>query len=267
MQHFIKGENLGIVLPKRVETKIPWRHVFCTKNIAEHVVVSLKTIDYLFLLYLYPENDKQQTLDGRQERRPNLNPNTIKQITDALGLTFTPEKEGMAGTFAPLDLLDYIYAVLHSPTYRETYKEFLKIDFPRIPYPKSQDAFWQLVKLGGELRQLHLLESPTVEHFITTYPQNGNNVITRKITKKDYEQQEGAQTGKVWINDQQYFDHVPLVAWEFYIGGYQPAQKWLKDRQGRTLEFDDIRHYQKMIVALTETDRIMQEIDQVDFLD
>jgi predicted helicase len=157
-------------------------------------------------------------------------------------------------TFAPIDLLDYIYAVLHSPTYREKYKEFLKIDFPRVPHPKDAATFWELVKLGGEIRQIHLLESPIVEKYITQYPEDGDNVVT----KPKY------QDGKVYINDTQYFDNVPQRAWEFYIGGYQPAQKWLKDRKARTLEFDDILHYQKIIVALSETDRLMKAIDIID---
>jgi hypothetical protein len=114
-----------------------------------------------------------------------------------------------------------------------------------------------LVSLGGELRQLHLLESPTVSKPITTYPMDGNNTVTRKIKKEDY------VNDKVWINDRQYFDGVPLVAWEFYIGGYQPAQKWLKDRHGRTLSFEDVLHYQKIIVALVETDRVIKKIDTV----
>jgi predicted helicase len=149
--------------------------------------------------------------------------------------------------------LDYIYAVLHSPTYREKYKEFLKIDFPRVPYPKDAATFWALVALGSEIRQLHLLESPKVEEYITQYPEDGNNIVT----KPKY------QEGKVYINDTQYFANVPEVAWHFYIGGYQPAQKWLKDRKERTLDFDDILHYQQMIVALTETDRLMREIDKI----
>ena len=143
---------------------------------------------------------------------------------------------------------------MHSPTYRQKYKEFLKIDFPRIPYPKDQDTFWQLVKLGGEIRKIHLLESPTVEKYITQYPVDGNNVVGKPKHKE----------GKVHINDTQYFDHVPQTAWEFYIGGYQPAQKWLKDRKDRKLEFDDILHYQKIIVALSETDRIMKEINKIE---
>jgi len=104
---------------------------------------------------------------------------------------------------------------------------------------------------------VHLLESPVVEKFITSYPVNGSNVVV----KVKYE------NNRVWINDEQYFDKVPQVAWEFYIGGYQPAQKWLKDRKGRALSFEDIMHYQKIIVALKETDRIMQEIDKIPFMD
>jgi predicted helicase len=155
--------------------------------------------------------------------------------------------------FAPIDLLDYIYAVLHSPTYRETYKEFLKIDFPRVPYPSDAAQFWQLVALGGELRQLQLLEGASINQLITSYPENGNNLVD----KPRYED------GKVFINSTQYFADVPKLAWEFYIGGYQPAQKWLKDRKGRTLGYEDILHYQKIIKAMVETDRLMQAIDQL----
>ena len=172
------------------------------------------------------------------------------------------------GEFAPIDILDYIYAVLHSPSYREKYKEFLKIDFPRVPYPKDKETFWQLVELGGEIRQIHLLESPVVNNFITKYPVGGSN----EVGKVRYEISENAKQdigtsilGRVWINDEQYFANVPQVAWEFYIGGYQPAQKWLKDRKNRKLEFDDILHYQKIIAALSETDRLMNEIDKIDF--
>jgi len=165
-------------------------------------------------------------------------------------------------TFAPIDILDYIYAVLHSPTYREKYKEFLKIDFPRVPYPKDKETFWQLVKLGGEIRQIHLLESPIVEKYITQYPIGGNNEVSKpRFTPSPLGR---AGVGSVYINESQYFDNAPEVAWNFFIGGYQPAQKWLKDRKERTLEFDDILHYQKIIVALSETDRIMKEIDKIE---
>jgi len=160
------------------------------------------------------------------------------------------------GELAPIDILDYIYTVLHSPTYRDKYKEFLKIDFPRVPYPKNTATFWQLVALGSELRQIHLLESPVVSKLITQYPVGGSNMVG----KVSYNVSES----RVYINETQYFANVPQVAWEFYIGGYQPAQKWLKDRKERELLFDDILHYQKIIVALTETDRLMKEIDKIE---
>jgi len=177
--------------------------------------------------------------------------------------------------FAPIDILDYIYAVLHSPGYREKYKEFLKIDFPRVPYPTDAATFWELVALGGELRQIHLLESATVGQFITKFPVGGDNVVEKIVfdgTRTSLSASElphaetdvRVPTGRVYFNPTQYFENVPETAWNFYIGGYQPAQKWLKDRKGRTLNYDDIQHYQKIIVALSETDRIMKEIDEIE---
>lgn len=225
-----------------------------------------------FPLYLYPATNGQQTLTGNPERIPNFNMEIIKEFEEKTGLHFfgeitDPEINTPTNVFTPEDLLHYIYAVLHSPTYRKTYKEFLKIDFPRVPYPKNPKQFYDLGELGRQLTKIHLLESDVVNQFITTYPIDGDNIVTRKMTSKSpgYESA-GTERGKVYINDTQYFDNVPLVAWEFYIGGYQPAQKWLKDRQGRELTFDDILHYQKIIVALTETDRIMGEIDGVEII-
>ncbi len=262
--HLLHKDNLGFMTNKKVEVG-DFTHYIIYKGIVESHAVSMKEINYVFPLYLYPSNNGQQSIGQITERTSNLNAEIVKQIADKLGFTFTVEKEETKDTFAPIDILDYIYAVLHSPSYREKYKEFLKIDFPRVPYPKNTETFWQLVKLGGEIRQLHLLESPKVEEFITTYPKDGDNTITTKIGKKDWELfDEKNQLGRIWINETQYFDNIPLIAWEFYIGGYQPAQKWLKDRKGRTLEFDDILHYQKIIVALFETDRIMKEIDKIE---
>ena len=255
MFHFLKKDNLGIDLCRQLVTD-DYSHIFITNKIVDDSFVSNKSRErgYVFPLYLYSDTNAQQTIDQTTERTPNLNAEIVNQLAEKLGLRFTNEKETKENTFAPIDLLDYIYTVLHSPTYREKYKEFLKIDFPRVPYPKDKETFWQLVKLGGELRQIHLLESPTVEKYITQYPIGGTN----EVSKPKYE------NGKVYINEMQYFDNVPEVAWNFFIGGYQPAQKWLKDRKERILEFDDILHYQKIIVALTETDRIMKEIDKIE---
>jgi hypothetical protein len=132
-----------------------------------------------------------------------------------------------------------------------------------VPYPSDADTFWQLVQLGGELRQIHLLESPSVEHYITQYPESGSNQVTAlQIRSTESHDGDGA-VGRVYINDTQYFANMPQLAWEFFIGGYQPAQKWLKDRKGRTLSAEDIAHYQKIVVALHETIRLMAEIDVV----
>lgn len=264
MKNMILGSNLGIVIPKQTTETAG---ALMTNTIIANKSFSAYNMNYLFPLYIYPATNAQQSINQSSKRTPNLNTEIVKQIAEKFNLNFTNEKEETEGTFTPIDIMDYIYAVLHSPTYREKYKEFLKIDFPRVPYPKDPSTFWQLVKLGGDMRTIHLLESPKVEQYITRYPVDGSNEVTRKLTNASpgFEMTDKDQElGKVWINDEQYFEGVPLVAWEFYIGGYQPAQKWLKDRKGRILTFDDILHYQKIIVALTETARLMGEIDKIE---
>ncbi|MCA0333853.1 MAG: hypothetical protein LCH44_07875 [Bacteroidetes bacterium] len=260
MKHMLQ-QNISLNTCRQQST-FDFQHIFISNCLVDMCEVSLQTKEttYSFPLYLYPESGGQQSIEQTTERLPNLNIKIVNEIASKIGFTFTNEKETTENTFAPIDILDYIYAVLHSPTYREQYKEFLKIDFPRVPYPKDADTFWQLVKLGGAIRQIHLLESPVVEQYITQYPKDGDNVVG----KPRFVSTLLNARGKVYINDTQYFDNVPQVAWEFYIGGYQPAQKWLKDRKDRTLEFEDILHYQKIIVALTETDRLMKEIDKIE---
>lgn len=254
MQHLLNRDNLAL-LSCRQQTSFDFQHIFISKNITERCTVSLQTgeVGYVFPLYLYPDN---ADLLAETTRTPNLNMEIVETIASGLELTFSAEKSVEENTFAPIDLLDYIYAVLHSPLFRETYKEFLKIDFPRVPYPTNTTQFWRLVALGGELRQLHLLEGTAINQLITSYPESGDNLVD----KPRY------VDGKVYINDVQYFEGVPKLAWEFYIGGYQPAQKWLKDRKGRTLGYEDILHYQKIIKAMVETDRLMQAIDQLDIV-
>lgn len=248
---FIKRENISLVVSRQQST-FDFQHVLVSNRPSDICFLSSQTKEtsYIAPLYIY---ELENNLSLNNNRTPNLNLDIIAQISSTINSEFIREKETITGTFAPIDILDYIYAVLHSPTYRLKYKEFLKIDFPRVPYPKDADTFWELVKLGGKLRQIHLLESPVVEKYITRYPMTGSNVVVK--VKYD--------SGKVRINDDQYFDQVPQVAWEFYIGGYQPAQKWLKDRKGRVLSFEDIQHYQKIIVALAETYRLMKEIDKI----
>lgn len=264
MNNFINNVNIGLMVCRQTIGD-KWTHIGITKNISDDSRISNRSKErgYVLPLYIYSsENIFQKSNTKSSVRSLNLNMVIVNQIAEILNLHFLPDEKFSSEIFAnaeesfsPIDLLDYIYSVLHSPSYREKYKEFLKIDFPRVPYPENKEIFWELVKLGGELRQIHLMESPKVEQYITRYPIAGDNVVGKQAFK----------AGKVYINETQYFDNVPETAWEFYIGGYQPAQKWLKDRKGRTLSYEDILHYQKIIVALTETNRIMKEIDKIFF--
>lgn len=256
MNHLL-NQNLAL-LSCRQQSSFDFQHVLVSKWIVDMCTVSLQTKEttYCFPLYCYPDRLNQNGPSLGGERWPNLNQETVKNIAKNLRIPFESEKSASDQKFSPIDILDYVYAVLHSPIYRKKYKEFLKIDFPRVVYPKDAKIFWELVRLGGELRKIHLLESPIVEKYITQYPIDG----TSEVVKPQF------VAGKVYINELQFFDNVPEVAWNFFIGGYQPAQKWLKDRKSRTLNYEDILHYQKIIAALAETDRLMKEIDKIDFM-
>jgi type I restriction-modification system DNA methylase subunit len=261
MSHFIKGSNVGIVY-KFGNAQQNAVSAMVTKNIIDFRSWSrpgMQGGDYVSPLYIYQSNQVQKTIEFQQDgAKPNISIETIKVIAKSLNLKFVNENSDNKEIFSPIDVLDYVYAVLHSPKYRKKYNEFLKIDFPRVPYPNNSNTFWQLVNLGSELRKIHLFESYELDNFITSFPVSGSNEVVKKLELKD---------NKVYINNEQYFDGVSEIAWNFYIGGYQPAQKWLKDRKGRILTDDDIIHYQKIIVALTETDRLMKEIDKIDFME
>lgn len=251
MRHFIIGDNVGIVVGRQCVSD--WRYAFITNKICEFNLTGTAGrfgSGYAFPLYTY--HDEHGTLT----RQPNLDMEIVGHIADRIGLQFEEENSGNIEAFCPMDLLDYIYGVLHSPSYRKKFNEFLKVDFPRIPYPNDAEEFRRIGKIGGELREVHLMEvKPPIQ---TQFNVSGNNVVeATKITDGD-----SADVCKVWINAEQYFDNVPRVAWEFYIGGYQPAQKWLKERKGMTLEWDDVMHYQRIISALCKTNELMNKIDE-----
>lgn len=232
MRNFIGRENIGLVASKQVKAFDEWHHAFIADGIFESCIVSNKTseISYGFPLYTF------DPLDGA--RRVNFNDKTVRKIQKTAG-----------GKVSETEIFDYVYAVLHSPAYREKYAAFLKIDFPKIPYPENAESFARLAEIGGKLRKIHFLD---VDENIARgigFPVSGDNVVD----KLSY------RNGRVYINAAQYFDNVPPAAWEFFIGGYQPAQKWLKDRKGRILDYADIRRYQKIVAALAQTDEIMRE--------
>jgi predicted helicase len=191
-----------------------------------------------------------------KRRRANLNPAFIKEMAAAVKMEFFEDGKGdLKKTFGPEDIFDYIYAVFHSPNYRKRYAEFLKSDFPRVPLPEDAKQFRRLTSLGGELVALHLMESPKLDKLITKYDTRGVHHV---------EQVRYVDTQKrVYINKEQFFEGMPKDVWEFQIGGYQVCEKWLKDRKGRELGVDEIKHYQRIVVALNETIRLMKEIDEV----
>ena len=237
--------NIGFITGRSNKSPDECSHFIVTQYMSEMKTGERTTGSYLFPLYLYPEEGSFDT-----ERRPNLDASIWAAINAAVGHDTTPE-----------DIFDYIYGILHSPAYRAKYKEFLKVDFPRIPYPHNAGEFEHFRSFGNRLRELHLMhnlpESPV------TFPQAGTMAVEQAVFKSpsSVSPESHSGIGRVYINSEQYFDNVPADAWNFYIGGYQPAQKWLKDRKGRTLDFQDVKHYERIIYVLQQTDRIMQQID------
>ena len=232
-----------------------WMHVSVADGIVDDCRVSSKTKErgYVFPLYVYKENM------GKEECIVNFNTEMYEKIAKGLNYYACAESNVLIdpisdynGVLYPQALFDYIYAVLHSPSYRERYKEFLKIDFPRIPYPTDWEKFRDLAEKGEELRLLHLMKNLSSKTDIT-FPVAGSLQVDCYRWKDN----------RVYINSEQYFDGVPESAWNFFIGGYQPAQKWLKDRKGMTLSFEDVKHYGRIIYVLQQTERIMQEIDKL----
>jgi len=251
MRNILVAKNLVLTTTRQV-TSLDFNHILCTDSVSEYKCVSHDRNSHVFPLYLSPAEGEMQFEGG--ERRPNLNPEFIKTVSEKLGLKFVEGGMGdLEQTFGPEDIFHYTYAVFHSPTYRTRYAEFLKIDFPRLPLTSDKGLFKSLAANGAELVALHLMESPALNNLITKYPIAGSNTV-EKVTYDDNNQ-------RVYINKTQYFEGVPSEVWDFHIGGYQVAEKWLKDRKGRTLTYDELTHYQKVMVALKETMRLMAEID------
>lgn len=254
MKHMLPG-NRALVLCRQV-TKGKFSHCLITKWLTE--ISSLPNGPYnLFPLYLYgtpKSRGKQREIDDRGNRSPNFKDKFLRSLSINLGLSLGPHDNGdLKDTFGPSDVLCYVYAVFHCPSYRQRYAEFLKIDFPRVPLTSDKKLFAALVEKGAELVSLHLLESPRLNKFITKFPVSDSNLVEKVRYEENHQ--------RVYINKNQCFEGVPKQVWEFHIGGYQVCQKWLKDRKGRTLSWDDIQHYQKIVVAIKETLRLMAEID------
>jgi len=238
MYHMLK-ENIALLTTK-AHRDAQFTHASVCKEISEVIGLSPKTASNSihFPLYLYPA---EQDID--KTRRVNFDCKLYKKLQQ---MADHPEH----GAPDEVQVFDYIYGVLHCPAYRKTYAQFLKIDFPRIPWPTTPDEFRDVSAKGAMLRKLHLMEPAAIGATPYPFTGKGDSVVARPRLVN----------GRVWINDSQYFADAPAVSWDFYIGGYQPARKWLKDRKGRALSYDDVIHYQRILKILSETDRIMKTI-------
>ncbi len=230
MRHFLEKTNIGLVFNRQVVTD-NWSHVQAVNTIIDaRLHYSNKGIPKLAPLYLYSE-------DG-QIRTSNLNVDIVRQVFECIGRN--PE---------PIDIFDYVYGVLFDPEYRQKYVEFLNIDYPRIPYPQDAADFAKHRDVGKELRLLHLFEHPemTRERLNETdFPVAGNGRVENVRWFDE----------RVYINPTQYFSGVSREVFEYYVGGYQPAQKWLKDRE--ILTYEDVQHYQKIVFAIKQTLQLTQ---------
>lgn len=267
MRHLIANSNFALVIGRQgqVTGNEPWNLSFVSSEIVDQNVF-YRGGGLTAPLYLYPDENAQQVdALALTERSLNFDQKLFERICKAAEIdpsdTAKPEDDFRApsGDSRPSEIkvFDYIYGVLHSPNYRSTFAEFLAIDFPRIPYPDTPQVFRDVSEKGEALRRLHLMESAAIGDAIYPFAGENEDEETRDVLASGYPE---FSEGRVYINRHQYFDGVPQVAWDFFIGGYQPAQKWLKDRRGRTLSYDDTLHYMKIVKILVETDRIMKEI-------
>jgi len=246
MRHMMQ-ENLGLIFHKREELQISYAHFLVTDNIIEHGGLSSKTTCYLAPLYLYPDPDKKDLfshLEESKERKPNIN----EKIFSALSKTYKTKP-------TPGDIFYYIYAVFYSSIYRTKYAEFLKTDFPRVPFTRDKRLFDKLAEYGKRLADLHLMQSPELDSLLVKFQGTGDKRVDKiKHDEKDE---------RVYINKDQYFEGIEENICQYRIGGYQVCDKWLKDRKGKVLSLDDIKHYCKVATAIEHTINIQKSIDEI----
>lgn len=252
LTHQDLSKNLGLIIGKsgNVVGDMPWNLCFVTNTIVD-LNIFYRGGGYVYPLYVdtskavnQGNSSTQELGDEKESIISNLNGDIIKKLSDFLGVEPSPE-----------DLLDYIYAILHSSNYRDKFKEQLKYQFPRIPYPQNEEEFKKLASLGNHLRHLHLMDNTATWNAKSQFPfkGNGSSIIVKPQWKDD----------KVYINKENYYDNVPEVVWRYYIGGYQIAEKWLKDRKGTELDFNAIIHYSNILYVLTQTIYLSKEIDKI----
>jgi predicted helicase len=239
MRNMLCGDNLGLVLSKRVEGNKNWQHVFITSELITHHSVSMKEVNLLFPLYLY-SNDPQHNLFS-SAKEPNLKPDLVEKLFQIY--SYNPEPE---------ELLAYIYGVFYSNLYRQKYAEALRIDFPRVPFTSNPAIFKSMASLGQRLIELHLLKGDELNPPIARYQGNGENNTIEKVA---YD----AASERIYINTDKYFEGILPEVWQYQIGGYQVLNKYLKDRKG--LHMDDPVRYVRIVTSLSKTIEIQKDID------
>jgi hypothetical protein len=299
MRHMTK-ENLGLITVRQVAEGI-FNHVFITNDIINYrVTLSAKGGSYLFPLYLYQSKDNpikksfssiMMLFEEQAEygvKKPNLSPEFIEKLTKTYTPHIPPYQGGTKGGVSPEQIFYYIYAVLYSNIYRTKYAEFLKIDFPRIPFTKDYKLFKKLGEYGEKLIALHLLKSSELDSPVARFQGKGDNKVEKlryiespspssphlkggenklkveKIPSPLVGEGKGeGEINRLYINQTQYFEGMHRDVWEYQIGGYQVCEKWLKDRKVSRLSLDEIKHYCRIIAALTKTIDIQEKIDRL----
>jgi predicted helicase len=244
MRHMLE-DNISLCFMRQFSGNIPYSHFLITEYMVDNrTFFSSKGIIQQAPLYLYPDNNKTDLFNQHQtEKEPNIPAAIFNKLKSVY-----KKKPG------PEDILYYIYGVFYSNIYRETYAEFLKIDFPRVPFTASYDLFKNLATLGKQLADLHLLKSPALDTPVAKYQGSGTNDRIDKITYKEDEQ-------RIYINNEKYFEGIAPEVWNYHIGGYQVLQKYLKDRKGRNM--DDAPRYCRIVTALSRTIEIQEQIDKI----
>ena len=267
MTDLLSQGNIGLISVRQV-AEGEFNHVFVTDTLVEsRVTLSNKGIAYCWPLRVRSPSDGDVQTELELQDKVNCSPTLISRLESCTGTCYSDMGSfKTSGLFGPLDVFGYVYAVLYSAQYRKRYSEFLKIDFPRVPLPRSSGLFRELARRGSQLVAAHLLEPKKVDRprfaaFVGETQREVERVgwsddtvwLNAAATKKGQPAKPGTSG----------FRGVPEEVWNFHIGGYQVCHKWLKDRKGRTLSDDDILHYQRIVVAISETIRLMKEIDEV----
>ena len=256
MRHMLAGPNVGLIATRQVSVDGGYSHVLASRlPVDNRCVYSSRGIMFLMPLYTYPTEEQERL---GMERQPNLDTGFVEAVSSSLDLEFNADgSNDLQNSFGPEDVFHYTYAILHSSGYRNRYADFLKSDFPRVPLTSNHSLFVALVELGDRLKSLHLMESEGT--VVPAFPKVGNN----RVDGVWYTPLHNGTSGQVFINRNQYFEGITPETWEFTIGGYRPAEKWLKDRKDRTLSYEDITHYRSMCAVLAETPKVMARVDEI----